>query len=145
MLLAVLLAPLPARDAITARLRPPREARRAVHDAVRLLALSDDAPASLEAVESAGAPGRTAALWLDPQRQRPLQRSLRRWQRSRPQLDAAALERLGVDRGPALGRLLRELRRERYLRTLSSAAEARRFVRQALPNAPSAATEGAGS
>ena len=76
-----------------------------------------------------------AARWLDPAGQRPLQRELRRWERTRPALDTAALLRLGVERGPALGAWLERLRRERYLGTLRDAASARRAVRLA-PRAP---------
>ena len=123
LLLAVMLAPLPAREDALSRLGPPREARRAVTEACRLLSLRDDAPRSLERVEGSGQAARTAARWLDPRRQRLLQRALGRWERARPPLGAEALARLGVSRGPALGRMLRSLRRERYLGTLSSAAE----------------------
>lgn len=131
-LLAVLLAALPARDAIAERLTAPRAARDAVNDASRLLAAADASPDALERLEGAGGPARLAAAWLEPGRQRPLHRALRRWERTRAPLDARALERLGVRPGPEMGALLRRLRRQRYLGTLSSAAAARRLVRAAL-------------
>ncbi len=129
LLLAVLLATLPARDAIAARLTAPRGARAAVEDAARLLAVADTSPESLAALEGTGPDGRLAARWLDPGRQASVQRELRRWERTHPHLDAAALRRLGVPTGPSLGGWLRRLRRERYLGTLGSAAAARRLVR----------------
>lgn len=132
LLLAVLLAALPARDAITQRLTAPRAARDAVDDAARLLAAADASPEALERLEGTGPTGRLAAVWLEPERQQPLQRALRRWERTRPPLDARALERLGVRPGPEMGGWLRRLRRQRYLGTLSSAAAARRLVRAAL-------------
>ena len=142
LLLALMLAPLAAAETVLKRLAPPREARRAVADARLLLALSEgDArtqeppmldAALLEEIEGAVEAGLTAARWLDPERQRPLQRSRQRWRCAAPLLAAEALARLGVPRGPVLGRMLRRLRRERYLGTLSSAAEARRFVERAL-------------
>ncbi len=132
LLLAVLLAALPARDAIAERLTAPRAARDAVDDASRLLAAADASPEALERLEGAGPSARRAAAWLDPARQRLLQRALRRWERTRPPLDARALERLGVRPGPEMGVWLRRLRRQRYLGTLSSAAAARGLVRAAL-------------
>ncbi|MCY4454912.1 MAG: hypothetical protein OXC56_01220 [Chloroflexi bacterium] len=129
LLLAVLLAALPARDAIAARLTAPRTARTAVDDAARLFAVPDASPESLALVEDTGPDGRLAARWLDPERQASVQRALRRWERTRPPLDATALRRLGVPAGPALGAWLRRLRRERYLGTLGSAAAARGLVR----------------
>ena len=133
-LLAVLLAPLPAEDAeaVTGRLGAPRAARGAVHQAAQLLALGDTTPEALAAVERSSDAARTAAAWLDPRRQRTVQAELRRWQRARPPLDAAELTRLGVEPGPAIGVWLRRLRRERFLGTLSGATEARRRVRRAL-------------
>lgn len=130
-LLAVLLAPLAGRARMLARLGPPREARRAVEDAVRLLALREPSPAALAAAEGTGHAGRTAALWLDPERQRPLQRGLRRWERTRSPLNAGELTALGVPPGPELARWLERLRRQRYLGTLNGAGEARRLVRGA--------------
>ena len=132
LLLAVLLAALPAGDAIAARLTAPRTARTALADAARLLAVPDATPESLASVEATGRDGRQAAAWLDPDRQAVLQRALRRWERTRAPLDAQALQRLGVPTGPDLGAWLRRLRRERYLGTLDSAAAARRLVRAEL-------------
>ena len=132
LLLAVLLAAVPASDAITERVTAPRAAREAVDDAARLLAAADASPEALEHLEGTGPTGRLAAVWLAPERQQPLQRALRRWERTRPPLDARALERLGVRPGPEMGGWLRRLRRQRYLGTLSSAAAARRLVRAAL-------------
>ena len=131
LLLAVVLAPLRSRAAVLERLAPPREARRAVEDAARLLALGrsiEQGPRALEQLEGSERAGRTAALWLDPECQRPLQRALARWERTRPPLDASELARLGLPRGPELGGMLRRLRRERYVGTLSGAADARRLV-----------------
>ena len=132
LLLAVLLAPLAERAAIASRLTAPRAARRAAEEAARLLDARDRAPATLAGLEGAGEEARTAARWLDPEGQRPLQRDLRRWERTRSPLDAAALLRLGVERGPALGEWLARLRRERYLGNLRGAAGARRLVRAAV-------------
>ena len=132
LLLAVLIAPLGERDAIAGRLTAPRAARRAVADAARLIAARERTPDALAALEGVSGEARLAARWLDPAGQRPLQRELRRWERTRPPLDALALLRLGVERGPALGEWLDRLRRERYLGTLRDAASARRAVRAAL-------------
>lgn len=132
LLLAVLLAPLAEREAIATRLTAPRAARRAVQEAARLLAAPDRTPPNLGALEGVSAEGRLASRWLDPAGQRPLQRELRRWERTRSPLDAAALLRLGVAHGPDLGEWLERLRRERYLGNLRDAASARRAVRAAL-------------
>lgn len=132
LLLAVLLAALPDRNAIAARLNAPRTAREAVEAATRLLALPGATLEHLECIEGAPAVARRAAGWLDPGRQPGLQRALRRWERTRSLLDAGALQRLGVPPGPELGSWLRRLRRERYLGTLGSAASARRLVRDEL-------------
>ena len=129
LLLAVLLGALPDREAIASRLSAPGDARRAVGDAARLLAARDESPGTLTALEGAGPIGRRAALWLGPDRQRPLQRALRRWERTQSPLDAHALQRLGITPGPALGAWLACLRRARYLGTLRDAASARRHVR----------------
>ena len=131
LLLAVLLARLPQREAIATRLAAPREAQRAARDAAALLAAADDAPSTLARLEGTGASGRLAALWLDPDRQRVLQRALRRWERSASPLHARALQRLGIAPGPELGAWLDCLRRARYLGTLRDAASARRHVRAA--------------
>ena len=132
LLLAVLLATLPARDAVTARLTAPRAARSAAREAARLLELTEATPEGFECGEGTGHHGRLAARWLDPERQGALQRELRRWERTRGPLDARELERLGVPVGPQLGAWLRRLRRERYLGTLGTAAAARRLVRAEL-------------
>ena len=140
LLLALLLAELPAREAIARRLAAPPAARGAVEGAARLLAPRDASPealAELETTRASGESARRAALWLDPARQPRLQRALRRWKRTRSPLDGRALLRLGVAEGPALGAWLQRLRRERYLGTLSGAAEARRLVRTATAAAAS--------
>ncbi|MEZ4501147.1 MAG: hypothetical protein R3C39_00770 [Dehalococcoidia bacterium] len=134
-LLAVLLAGEPEREAAAARLGATTEARRAVEDASRLLAASEGALRDTEVLsglESTGEAGREAARMLAPESQRRLQRALRRWERTRAHLDAPALERLGVARGPALGEWLRRLRAERYLGNVGSAAEVRRLIRREL-------------
>ena len=131
-LLAVLLAPLPAREAVLDRLAAPSTAHRAVEDAARLLATTETSPERLSALERCGDAGRTAARWLDPERQRALQAGLRRWERTQSPLDAAALLRLAVHEGPELGAWLARLRRERFLGTLNDAAAARRLVRAEL-------------
>ena len=132
LLLAVLLGALPEREAIAARLAVPRAVTQAVRETARLLALPDDDPSALARVERSGASARTAARWLDPERQRLLQRALRRWERTAAPIDAHALQRLGVAAGPALGEWLARLRRGRYLGTLRDAASARRAVRAAV-------------
>lgn len=134
LLLGLLLAELPARAAIAARLAAPGAPRAAVEGAARLLATraaSPEALAELETTSASAEAARRAALWLDPERQARLQRALRRWERTRSPLDGRALLRLGVAEGPAVGAWLERLRRERYLGTLSGAAEARRLVRTA--------------
>ncbi|MDA1004401.1 MAG: hypothetical protein O3B31_13825, partial [Chloroflexi bacterium] len=68
--------------------------------------------------------------WLAPAAMRPLGRALVRWERTRPHLDAHALMALGVPPGPALGRTLACLRRERYLGNLKTVAAARHLVRE---------------
>jgi len=131
-LLALLLAGVPGREAGGARLGATGEARRAVEDATRLLDAPNQAAGDIEVLsrlESTGAAGREAARMLAPETQRTLQAALRRWERTRPPLDARALERLGVERGPALGAWLRRLRAERYLGNVGGAAEARQLVR----------------
>jgi len=133
LLAATVLAPLEAREGVLERLTAPREWRQAAEGAAMLLWATDTTAEPLEHLErlSATTPAaRTAARWLDPAGQAPLQRDLRRWERTRPHLDAEALVRLGVPRGPALGVVLRGLRRARFLGTLGSAAEARAEVRR---------------
>ncbi len=132
LLLAVLIAPLAERDAIADRLTAPRAVRRAVEHTTRLLAARDRTPDTLATLEGVAGEARLAARWRDPAGQRLLQRDLRRWERTRSPLDAGALLRLGVRRGPALGEWLERLRRERYLGTLRDAASARRAVRARL-------------
>lgn len=132
-LAAVLLAPrgvAPAGAALR-RLNAPTEAIRAVEDTRALLAADDEDPDHLEGLAGTSEEARRAARWLDP-RQAALQRALRRWERTRPPLDATALLALGVPEGPRIGALLRCLRRKRYLGTLSTTAEARALVRRHL-------------
>ncbi|MEZ4554359.1 MAG: hypothetical protein R3B59_10700 [Dehalococcoidia bacterium] len=130
-LLAVLLAPLdaPERERARQRLSPPREAAEAVRDATRLLEASSMEPEALDRIADTGQVGRTAARWIEPERQHALQRELRRWERTRAHLDGRAIEAMGVPAGPRLGVMLRRLRRERYLGTLTGVADARRAVR----------------
>lgn len=138
-LLAVLLACGPAEVQAGAlhRLGAPPAVRRAVEDAARLLTLgasgewtTSDLDALASARSSAGpehrSAARVAAAWLEPGRQRPVQRALRRWERTQSPLDARQIEALGIPRGPALGEVLRRLRSERYLGTLGDAADAHR-------------------
>lgn len=138
-LAAVLLAPLgrPQREGILDRLSAPRDARVTVEDAARLLeagALAVDGidPRRLAAIEGTREEARTAARWLAPQVQAPLQRELRRWERTRPPLAAEALLAMGVPRGPAVGDALAGLRRARYLGTLGSGTDVRRNAREAV-------------
>ena len=135
LLLALLIAPLAERDAIADRLTAPRSARRAVDETARLIAARERTPDTLAALEGVSGEACLAARWLDPAGQRLLQRDLRRWERTRPPLDARALLRLGVEPGPTLGEWLERLRRERYLGTLRDAASARRAVRADLRTA----------
>jgi tRNA nucleotidyltransferase (CCA-adding enzyme) len=131
--MALLLAPLAERTAVLNRLTASRAVAAAVEDTARLIetgARGTAAPETLERLAGASAAARTAARWLDPERQPALQRDLRRWERTRPALDAAALMRLGVPAGPPLGLALDRLRRARYLGTLRTRAEAQRQVRR---------------
>ncbi len=126
-LAAVLLAPLPARAAILQRLQASGGMRDAVEDAARVLAMAE--PPTIEglvALERSGEDAREAARWLEPRRT--AARSLERWQRTRPGLTADDLMALGVPRGEALGRVLRELRRGRFERNLTSKAAERAAV-----------------
>ena len=139
---ALLLAPASAgaRSGALRRLAAPRGARLAAEGASELLAAgrgegAAPPPAELERLAASTAEARRAALWLDPALQRPLQRELRRWERTRPPLQAGELVALGVEPGPELGRLLSRLRRERYLGTLRGAGQARARVRDELPAA----------
>lgn len=131
-LAAVVLAPLAARRAILDRFEAPRDARRAVDDAARLLAAEGDDPDVLVRLERAVEDARLAALWLGGEPQARLRDALVRWERTEPVLEAADLTALGVTRGPALGAALRFLRRARYLGTLTEPEEARRAVRRRL-------------
>lgn len=142
LLFALLAAPLDAgscRD-LGARLGVPSVVTRTAEDAARLLAAVAElstgaegvAPDLLAALENTSALARTAALRLDPAGQRPLQRALRRWEGTRSPLSAEELLEQGVPRGPRLSELLHQLRRERYLGTLRSAADARRYVYEAI-------------
>jgi len=132
LLLALGIAPLEERDEIAHRLGAPRDARNAVDDATRLLRAgrSDRGleAGTLETLEPTCSAGREAAMRLDRERQRELQSSLRRWERTRPHLDASALRRAGVPKGPEVGEWLRRLRRERFSGNLRSVAAARRLV-----------------
>ena len=138
-LFAVVTAPLDEREAICERLAAPREAARAAHAAATLIGLPRLGPEELATCEGASDAALQAARWLDPVRQRGVLRALRRWERTRPLLNAADLEGLGVPVGPALGEWLRRLRAAHYLGTLRTAAAARRAVREALDGAPAQA------
>jgi len=131
-LAALVLAPLPEAVAVLARLDASGETREAVRDTARLLA-SPPAPAPevLATLERAGADARLAARWLVPDRGADW-RALDRWGRTKPALSAEEIVALGAPRGPALGRILRELRRARFERTLTAKAAEREFVRRAL-------------
>lgn len=131
-LAAVLLAPLEERRAILERFHAPGEARAVVEDTARFLAASGTDVDTLAPLEGARPEARTAARWLAPDRQPALQAALARWGRTRPALNAEALLREGVPRGPELGETLRRLRRARYLGTLRTPADARRHVRRVL-------------
>ena len=130
--MALLLAPLPERAAILERLSASRAVATTVEQAARLIeaGVGEATPEALERLAGATEDARTAARWLDPARQPVLQRYLGRWERTRPALDAEALMRLGVPRGPELGVTLDRLRRARYLGTLGTRAEARSAVQQ---------------
>ena len=129
---ALLLAPLPESDAVLARLDAAGEVREAVRDAARLLAMpATPSMDTLAALERTGEDARAAARWLTPGRSADW-RALDRWGRTKPALSAEEVVALGVPRGPALGRILRELRRARFERTLTSKAAGRELVRRAL-------------
>jgi tRNA nucleotidyltransferase (CCA-adding enzyme) len=120
------------RAAAATRIGAPRSAARAAEEAAHLLSLQGDTPEALDSVSGSGEPARLAARLLDPARQPSLQSALRRWERTRPPLDATELLALGVIPGPAMGETLRWLRRERYVGTLDSASGARALVRARL-------------
>ena len=134
-LVAVLLGPLDpaAANSILDRFNAPPEARHAVAGAHRLIHATPTLPdpADFERLEHTSEDARTAAAWLAPETA-PLLRALRRWERTRPHLAARELMRLGVPEGPEIGRLLRCLRRGRYVGTLASATAARAHVRNAI-------------
>lgn len=113
------------------RLSAPTVASRTVEGTQALLAASDADPDRLEALTATSEEARRAARWLDAT-QAELQLALRRWERTRPPLTAAELLRMGVPEGPTVGRLLRCLRRGRYLGTLGTVGDARSLVRQHL-------------
>ena len=131
LLAALLLAPLDDAATILDRLAAPRPAREAVLAVAALLA-AGRVPRDMDRFDRLAGPGeaRIAARWLDPAAQPALQRDLTRWERIGPHLDAAALQALGVPHGPALGRTLARLRRERYLGILRTRAQARDAVRR---------------
>ena len=129
---ALLLAPLPEAGAVMARLDVSGEVRAAVRDAARILAAPDPVSTDdLAGLERTGEDARLAARWLGPHGT-VTGRALERWGRTRPVLSAEEVVALGVPRGPALGRVLRELRRARFERTLTSKAAEREMVRRTL-------------
>lgn len=130
-LAAVLLAPVRDRAAVMERFHASADARSTVADTARILG-ARPTPAVLATLEGVCPEARIAARWLDPDGQRSLQAALTRWQRTRSPLTAQELVEAGVSRGPALGAALRGLRRARYLGTLNTPADARRFVRRVL-------------
>jgi tRNA nucleotidyltransferase (CCA-adding enzyme) len=150
LLLALLLAGRRAdtRRAAVDRFAATRSARLAAEDAAALLAAGRRAagraptPVALDRLTGTEQPARDAALWLDATGQRPLQRALRRWERTASPLTATALMELGVPPGPRLGRLLALLRRERFLGRLNGAVEARAQVRRELDAARRAEVRG---
>lgn len=136
-LAAVLIALLDDPRGILDRFTVDRDTRDAVLDTRRLLdAAGCHDPDTLARLEGAPAESRLAARWLDPATQPALQRALRRWERTRPALDAAALRRLGVPTGPDLGAALEGLRRTRFLGSLRTGPAARRAVRAVLDAGP---------
>lgn len=127
---ALLLAPLPETGAVLARLDAAGDVREAVRDTARLLAMPSAPSADmLVSLERTGEDARIAARWLMPGRGADW-RALDRWGRTKPVLAAEEVVSLGVPRGPALGRMLRELRRARFERTLTSKAAEREMVRR---------------
>jgi tRNA nucleotidyltransferase (CCA-adding enzyme) len=134
-LAATLLAPLPPTDAaaILDRLDAPTAAREAVEGTRTLLASpvptdGRTGPTDLDRLTETTDEARTTARWLGGPNQLELQRQLRRWERTKPHLDARQLIRLGIEEGPALGEWLRALRRARYLGTLGSPSQARALI-----------------
>ena len=127
-----------ARHAAARRLSVTRSARLATDYAAALLATGrrttkhKATPAMLERLAATTEHARRAALWLDGERQQPLQKELRRWERTTSLLSAVELIELGVPPGPKIRRLLALLRSEKYLGRLSDTMEARERVRDSL-------------
>ncbi len=129
---ALLLTLLPEATAILTRLAASGEVSETVRQAARLLAMpSPPSIEALTALERTGEEARLAARWLMPGRSADW-RALDRWRGTAPALNAEEVIALGVARGPALGRVLRELRRARFERTLTSKAAQRGLVRRSL-------------
>lgn len=133
-LAAAVLAPLDAKTRRRAfeRFNPPRPVIRVVEEARALLESAGVTPEALAPLEGTSDAAKVAARWLAPGPQRALQRDLGRWERTRPALTPAELEQLGVAPGPVMGEWLRRLRRERFLGTLHTRAQARRLVRDSM-------------
>ena len=127
---ALLFAPFGEHPAILGRLTASGEVREVVRDAARLLALPQSpSPDDLTRVERTSEEARIAARWLAPYGTANW-RALDRWTRTQPVLTAEEVIALGVTRGPHVGRILRELRRARYERTLTSKSAEREAVRR---------------
>jgi tRNA nucleotidyltransferase (CCA-adding enzyme) len=127
---ALLFAPFPEHPAILTRLAVSSEVREVVRDAARLLALPEPPSTDdLATVERTSEEGRLGARWLAAHGTANW-RALDRWARTKPALTAEEVIALGVSRGPALGQILRELRRARYERTLTSKSAERAAVRR---------------
>ena len=127
---ALLLAPISERDAVLTRLDASGDVRAAVRDAARILAVPEPSSAAdLASIERTGEGARLAARWLAPHGTATW-RALERWSRTKPALTAQEVIDLGVPQGAALGQLLRELRRRRFERNLTSRAAEREAVRQ---------------
>ncbi len=133
-LAAVVIAPLEGdtRERAIERFNAPRDVARAIEETRALLDCAGGTPEALAPLEGSTGAARVAARWLAPSAQRTLQRDLGRWERTRPTLTPAELEQLGIAPGPVMGRWLRRLRRERFLGTLHTRAQARRLVRDAI-------------
>lgn len=126
---ALLLAPLREHPAILTRLTVSSEVRAVVRDAARLLALPQPPSTDeLATVERTSEDARLAARWLAPHGTANW-RALDRWTRTKPALTTEEVIALGVTRGPRVGQILRELRRARYERTLTSKSAERAAVR----------------
>ncbi|MCC6236938.1 MAG: CCA tRNA nucleotidyltransferase [Dehalococcoidia bacterium] len=146
-LAAVLLAPLDAgvRERAVERFNPPREVVRAVEETRALLDCAGVTPEALAPLEGTSGAAKVAARWLAPGAQRALQRDLGRWERTRPTLTPAELEQLGIAPGPVMGEWLRRLRRERFLGTLHTRAQARRLVRDSMERGDALGVDDAGT